>query len=132
MQFTYLRNSGFIPRITLQGYHRFVVKETGGVFENDLESTTSTPFAALRCTVQPLTGQQLQVLDEGLRAKEAYNVFTNTPITVAVEGTNQISDQLEIDGVNGVSLFTVISVKKWNNQLIPHYHAVVVKDPNNE
>lgn len=131
MQFTYLRNSGKIPRKTLQGYNRFVSKTTGGVFENDLESITSTPFDVLQCTVQPLTGSELMVLEEGLRSKEVYNVFTNTKLTEAIEGTDQLADQIEIDGVNGVSLFTVLKVKKWDNGLIPHYHAVVVKEPNN-
>lgn len=131
MQFTYLRDSGKIPRITLQGYHRYVTKVTGGVFENDQEAETSTPFDVLKCTVQPLNGSELMVLEEGLRSKEVYNVFTSTKLTEAIEGTNQLADQVEIDGVNGISLFTVLKVKKWANSLIPHYHAVVVKEPNN-
>lgn len=119
-----------IPRITLQARQRNAVKDAGSRFENKKSSVTVTLFDLEYCTVQPTKGDDLLVLDEGLRGKEIYTLRTNTPITTAVEGTDRLADQVEYDGVNGLSWFTIIKVREWSVGVIPHYEALIVKEPN--
>lgn len=126
------RNSNYIPRKSYNAREVRKNKESGSIFENDTDDTTPflyTSFTVKQCTIQATKGQDLLTLDEGFRDQEVYTLFTETPITSVIESTNRLGDQIEYDGVNGTSWFTVIKVKKWNVGVAPHYMAIIVKDP---
>lgn len=75
------------------------------------------------CTIQPSNQTELMVLDEGLRDKNVFTLYTKTKIRSIVEGTNQLPDLVIVDGVE----HTVVKVMEWNNNIINHYKALLVK-----
>lgn len=128
----FVRNSKYIPRKTYNARRVLLNKDTGSIFENASDATTPIlyeTFLTLECTIQPTTGQDLQTLSEGLRDRESYRIFTSTPLTSVIEGSNRLGDQIEYSGVNGTSWFTVVKVKKRDVGVCPHYEAVIVKEP---
>lgn len=86
-------------------------------------------FTLDACTIQPAQGADLEVLPEGLRDSEVFNVFTNTPLKTAVRGTSQDSDEVFIPAPFTAlpDFFTVLKVKVWTNDIVPHYKATVVR-----
>ena len=48
----------------------------------------------------------------------------------AFEGSERLSDQIQYEGVTGLAWFDVIKVKNWNGGVIPHYEAIIVRQPN--
>ena len=125
----HIRNNRWIPRKTLTARTRQAVKKGGSVFSNVGLETEYKEFELLQCTVQPIKGQDRQVLPEGIRDAESYKVFSETPVISVEEDTNNIGDQILIDGVTGDAWFTAYTVKKWQVGLIPHYEIHVVKEP---
>jgi hypothetical protein len=86
-------------------------------------------FTLVDCTVQPTSGDVLQTLPEGFRDAETYNIFTDTEAKPAIRGTNQKADEVFLDTpfTSLAGWFTVIKVKSWQNQHIPHYQLIVVR-----
>lgn len=128
----FVRDSKYIPRKTYTARKVFLNKDNTSIFENAPDSTTPETYESFltkACTIQPTTGQDLQTLSEGLRDKESYKILTSTPLTAVIENTNRLGDQIQYDGVNGTSWFTVVKVKKWDVGVCPHYEAVIVKEP---
>lgn len=78
-------------------------------------------------TVQPLTGDELQVLDSGKRSRQPRKVYTRAEVRVAdqergLTTTATMSDQLVIDGL----VYEVMEVSR-QETVIPHYRAVVLR-----
>lgn len=90
---------------------------------NRRRPATRTPITFRECTVQPSTQNELLVLDEGLRDKNVFTMYTKTEIRSVVEGTNQLPDIVVIDGVE----HTVVKSMPWKNNIINHYKALLVK-----
>lgn len=90
---------------------------------------TYTTFTLSTCTVQPASGTDLRVLPEGLRDSEVYNIFTETDAQPALEGTTSKSDEvfLSSDYASDEGWFVVVKRKAWRNNIIPHYHLMVVR-----
>lgn len=90
---------------------------------NRIRPPTRTPITFMECTIQPSTQNELLVLDEGLRDKNVFTMYTKTEIRSVVEGTNQLPDIVVIDSIE----YTVIKSMPWNNNIINHYKALLVK-----
>lgn len=82
-------------------------------------ATTDTDFTA---NVQPLTGEALQNLEEGQRARKPMLVMTMTELATLDAATNRPPDAVVIDSVE----FEVIAVERYTVHL-PHYEAIVVR-----
>ena len=117
-----------IPRVDLVARRVLVTKNPSSIFENEGSESYET-FTASNCTVQPASGQDLLVLDEGLRDRETYTIFTDTVLLGVQEGTNRKGDQVEYDGLTGTSWFSVVTSKKHNVGVIPHFECLIVKEP---
>lgn len=120
------RNKSGIPRVTLQARRRVKTLNPDGY----ATTTTNTSFDLLQCTVQPASGDDLLVVPEGLRDKEAFNIFTQTNANPAVEGTNSPGDQVFLTTryASDEGWFTVVKRKAWQNGVINHYHLIVIKE----
>lgn len=107
-----------IPRKTLNGR-----RLTQSVDEFGLP-TDSAPvtFDVENAGVQPVTGNQLDVLPEGYRDRKNYRVYTTTPVFTAEEASSNLAD--EIEAYPGVWC-KVIKVEPWGYGLQSHYLAYV-------
>lgn len=90
---------------------------------------TVVEFTLENCTVQPASGTELETLPEGYRDAEVFNIFTNTPLRTAIRGTDSKADEVFLGSpyTPKEGYFTVIQSKAWQNGVINHYHAVVVR-----
>ena len=130
MGFTLLNNFTLLDSMSLSCRRKVFVKDTTSVFDND-GTYQYQPFNAENCSVQPLTERSQLLLDEGLREYESYTVYTTTALKSVKEASEDLADQVYINGQHGYSWFTVLKVKKHSvtsngNQ----YEVVVVKYPN--
>lgn len=71
-------------------------------------------------SVQPLKGNELLTLPEGLREKETYKLYTSTQLFTARENDDKKPDKVQIFG----KTFEIIKVEIWQNKVIPHYKAI--------
>lgn len=122
------RLDGFATKVTrfnqgvyqdLQGFRQ--VQQVDA--RNRVRPPTKTPVVFRECTIQPSTQNELLVLDEGLRDKNVFTMYTKTEIRSVVEGTTQLPDIVVINGVE----HTVVKAMPWNNNIINHYKALLVK-----
>ena len=98
------------------------------------EMVTFEEFTLKACTIQPASGEELETLGEGYKEVEAYNIFTATNANPAIEGTRSNPDEVFLDmGISSGELasdpgwFIVAQRKAWRNQVVPHYHLLVVR-----
>lgn len=96
-------------------------KTTKGYFEVG-EPTEETIWAS----VQPVTGEVVERLPEGVRSRDAREVFVEPPhdIRALDEDTQTPGDAIEIDG----DIYRVLEVKSWPDGLAHHW-ALVARDP---
>lgn len=90
---------------------------------NRVRPPLKTAVTFKECTVQPSTQTELMVLDEGLRDKNVFTMYTKTEIRSILEGTTRLPDLVVVNGVE----YTVVKVMSWQNNIINHYKAMLVK-----
>ncbi len=79
-----------------------------------------TPFEA---SVQPANGEDLQLLEEGLRKRDAKKLYTDTELqTASQHPPAHLADQVTIDGVE----YDVMHVEG-QRSVLPHFKAIVVR-----
>lgn len=110
-----------------QGRHRTLVKDPNSNFDNALGSTDYVLFGIEDCVVNPAPESTMQVLDEGLRNKIVMEGYTDTYVTSAVEDTNVLGDQIQIDIGKGLQWFSIKKVEPFilNDSLL-HYKFIAV------
>ena len=110
-----------------QGRHRTLVKDPNSNFDNALGSTDYVLFGIEDCVVNPAPESTMQVLDEGLRNKIVMEGYTDTYITSAVEDTNVLGDQIQINIGKGLQWFSIKKVEPFilNDSLL-HYKFIAV------
>lgn len=74
-------------------------------------------------SVQPAPAEDLETLPEARRTSEAYNLFTCSELFPTSKERDAESDTVDLFGRD----FEVVSVSKWQNNVINHYKALVVK-----
>ena len=132
MPFTLLNSFTLLDSQVLSGRRKVFVKDTSTTnpFENKGSYSYQT-FTIENCSVQPLTDKNQMLLTEGIREYEAYTIFTTTALRSAQEKSNDLADQVELDGLFGLSWFTVLRSKKYGmTSSGPQYEVTVVKYPN--
>ena len=82
-----------------------------------------TSTFTIRASVQPLRPDEIELLPDGRRMSEAFRIYTATPLRLAVEGSNENADKVEIYG----NMYEVFSQETWQNKLIDHYKIIVLK-----
>ena len=104
--------STLFPR-TINYKHR-TAELVNGVWEF---SETDGTFTG---SVQPLTGKELQFLPEGRRDIGLMKVYSNTPLSVSVEGSNTPGDVVIWSGRK----WEIIRELVFANDLINHYKYI--------
>lgn len=107
-----------IPRKTLT-----VTRHAAGSRDHGryVEGTTST--FNITASVQPLQAREMDMLPENRRDSESFRLYTDTLLLVADRRTGVNADKVAISG----SDYEVVSCATWQNDIINHYKAVVVK-----
>lgn len=77
----------------------------------------------IKGTLQPLSPEEIQLLPEGRRTSESYNIFSKSKLNVSNIETQTNADYVLLDGIE----FEVLSCAEWKNNLIKHNHIVIVK-----
>ena len=110
-----------------QGRHRTLVKDPNSNFDNALGSTNYVLFGIEDCVVNPAPESTMQVLDEGLRNKIVMEGYTDTYVTSAIEDTNILGDQIQINIGKGLQWFSIKKVEPFilNDSLL-HYKFIAV------
>lgn len=96
------------------GYKHRTAELVNGVWEF---SETDGTFTG---SVQPLTGKELQFLPEGRRDIGLMKVYSNTPLSVSVEGSNTPGDIVIWAGRK----WEIIRELVFANDLINHYKYI--------
>lgn len=87
------------------------------------------PITLTNCGVQPVTGKETFILEEGVRDKKCFVVYTETEITVQEEGLDEAYQNkvVEIEAEPGVWC-RVIKSDPWDSYDIQaHYRLVAVE-----
>lgn len=108
---------------------------------NRSESYNFEFYAAEYCTLQNLTLKDIKVLPEGLSSDFTYTLYSNSNISCAIDGTEDLGNSIYIPptimGVNGNTnntshlggWYTVVSVPSvWINGTVEHTKAYLTKD----
>lgn len=107
-----------LPRTTLT-----VTRLDAGSFVNGLWVEGSPSTFDIQCSVQPLTPDEMELVPEGRRDGEVFNLFTGTRLLPANPPDSKNADKVSIDGRD----YEVLSCARWQNRILPHYKAVVVQ-----
>jgi hypothetical protein len=107
--------------------------EAGGEYNEHYEwidsEITEVPF---KCSLQPINrGQDVMILPEGISAKDAYLVLTETKLLEDNEFSNQKADEVDIKGIR----FKAHNVSDWTGYGLKsdHYRAILIRsDKDNE
>lgn len=99
-----------------------MTRETPGKYVDGYYVDCAVQTFAIMATVEPLDGNDLLLLAEGERTREAIRIYTASELLTVDTRKTRSADVVTYLGKK----FEVHSVKKWT-QLIPHF-AVVALD----
>lgn len=88
----------------------------------------SSTDSSITASVQPASGEELQVLPEGTRTKRAIRVYTTTELRTADPQAGTSADDLVISGLVGIDdgTYQVQHVKSYY-ALLAHHKAIAVR-----
>ena len=119
-----LDNFILLDLTTYQGRRRNYVQGSG-VIKNLNNSITYEDFIIESSSLQPLSGKTLQALPEAYRTKAQYTFWTKTDIRSLEEGSDQLSDQILIDG----KWYSIYSLRDWTRTtFLIHDQCVAILD----
>lgn len=87
-------------------------------------SEVEVVFTIENAGVQPVSGNELKVLPEGLRDKISYRIITTTEVRGLKEGTDDAGDKVMLYG----DWFRIVRVEIWDTGVQSHYNAIAVKE----
>jgi len=109
--------SGFRQSITLK-------RRTGtGSFTKGIFTDSGTSDITIQGSIQPLKADEMELLPEGRRDSEAFRIYTDTKLFPANDDTKLNADRVVLGGKE----YEVLACATWQNNVINHYKAVVVK-----
>lgn len=100
----------------------FVV--TGGVSQPTVTVLNAPTLIEITASIQPTSGEDMELLPEGRHAEKTYKLYTSTQILTV---TNENPDQIEIFGER----YEVLQVFPWQNNLnfalVNHFKFIAMK-----
>lgn len=107
------------------GRHRTYVRNEDAVFANQDNMVSYQEFTIATTSVQPINGWTLQAVAEGYREKAQYTFWTTTEIMPLNQGSDQLSDQIQIDG----RWYSIYSLGDWTRTtFLGHHQCVAIYD----
>lgn len=79
------------------------------------------------CSVQPLRPNEMKLLPEGRQESEALRIYSDVELKPADERSKVQADLVDITGAGTAYEYEVLSDAPWQNSIIPHHKAIIVK-----
>ncbi len=98
-------------------------KDDATVFTKGKAQNGATSDVDITASVQPLRPDEMGLLPEGRRDSEAFRLYTATELLPADEATGKNADMVVYNGKD----YEVLSCARWQNRVVPHFKAVMVK-----
>jgi len=93
------------------------------VATDGIYAPAATSNFTIKASIQPLKPNEMQLLEEGRRDSEAFRLYTDTQLLTAKTSTKKNADIAVFYG----NEYEVLSCATWQNNVINHYKAIVVK-----
>ena len=97
-------------------------------YANSTVGYTFIRGAASTCSIQNMKSWDINNLPEGVRTKQVFRLFTNTPLYPSIEGTDRMSDSVYLPdsffSLNDVA--SPVGIGGWYNVINPYYRTVGV------
>lgn len=120
-----LENLTLIELQTYSGRHRIFQDSATSVFKNSYNTVGYEDFDIEASSLQPIDGHTLQALEDGYRSKAVYQFWTKTKIVGLEQNSNQLSDQINIDGF----WYSIYNFKDWTRtSYLAHHHCVAIRE----
>jgi len=100
-----------------------VERSIGGTMDHGRYTEGTPTTLGITASIQPLQPDEMQLLPEGRRPEESFRLYTDTQLLTANRATNKNADIVTIAGTQ----YEVLSCATWQNEIIPHYKAIVSK-----
>ena len=84
----------------------------------------SDPNFEIQTSLQPISGEDLEILPEGMRTKKGYTLYPNTELRTVDQSNNIEADKVVINDED----YLVIKIFPWQNNLINHYKCLVIRE----
>lgn len=102
---------------------------TGGASQPSVTITNSPTIITATASMQPLLGNEVQLVPEGRRDKETYTMFSSTQV---YDLTTQNPDQVTVlKGPYTGLVFEVLRVEEWQNNsnfnIVNHYKYIAMR-----
>lgn len=78
----------------------------------------------IRCSVQPSNQNDMEMLPEGRRDRQAFTLYGKAELKTADDNAGTNADRIEIYG----AMFEVMHVARWTNGIINHFKSIAVKE----
>jgi len=105
------------------GRHRTYVQSSDSVISNLDNTIEYEEFTIQSSSLQPIGGFTLQAVPEGYRQNARYTFWTITDILPLMQGTDQLSDQILIDG----KWYSIYSLSDWTRtSFLDHDQCVAI------
>lgn len=101
-----------------------VTRQQPGQYVDGIFQPGTTETLTVRASVQPVSPDDVQLLPEGKRNRQAFTLYSDAEINVADDQTTTAGDRVDIDG----DTYQATARQPWQNSIIPHYRTVVVKE----
>ena len=109
---------------TYKGRHRTITKNGSSIFANDGLEITYTEFDITRAMLSPVSGWTLQNLEEGYRQRVVLELITETKIKTTMQNSNELCDQIQLDGV----WYDLLNMQPWDQaNFLQHTECFVVR-----
>ncbi len=86
-------------------------------------ASAATSNITIQASIQPLKPNEMQLLPELRRNSEAFRLYTSTQLFPAEDETKKNADIAVFYG----NKYEVLSCATWQNNVINHYKAIVIK-----
>lgn len=105
-----------------------VTRKSGGGYVDGIWQPGDETTITVKASVQPTSPDDMELLPEGRRDRQAFTLYCDTPLRVSgdVEGAN--ADLVDIEGVS----YEVSARRPWQNNIISHHVAVVTRIPDDD
>lgn len=101
-----------------------VTREQPGQYVDGIWQPGTSETLTARCSVQPIGVNDMDLLPEGRRDRQAFALYGKTELRMADDNAETNADRVEIDG----AMFEVVHVELWKNGIINHCRALVTKE----
>ncbi|WNL63495.1 hypothetical protein [Citrobacter phage Tr1] len=113
---------------TYQARRRTYVQDPDSPIANMGNTILYEDFVIESSSLQPISGKTLQALPDGYRSKAQYSFWTRTEVRSIEEGSDQLPDQILIDG----KWYSIYAHKDWTRtSFLIHQHCVAILDTQN-